>query len=160
MPDEVRLTVSQVAQEIGESVHTVRNWLRDFRPYIPCEKSAGGYNLFAQEGINAFLRIKKMYREQNLSTRQIEAILAGAELPSVKDEVATSIESLDAIRELLEEQRQFYAALLQKLDEQRQQFEQFVQRRDELLMASLRELREKKQLQGKRRPWWKLWSKG
>lgn len=144
---EIKLTVSQVAQEIEESVHTVRNWLSYFRVYIPFEKSPSGYNLFTQDAVNSLHRIKKMYREQNLSTKQIEAILSGAEKPTVPEK----IESTDMIREILDEQKRFNAELLARLDEQ-------TQRRDQQLMLVLSELREqRKQLQSKKKPWWKLW---
>lgn len=158
--EEVKLTVSQVAQEIGEPVYTVRNWLKEFRPYIPVEKSPGGYNLFNQEAINVINRIKKMYREQNLSTRQIEAILSGADKPTVPDD---PVQTWADVRELLEEQRKFNVALLERLDQQRQQFEDFVRRRDEQLIMVLRELREgreQKRLPGRRQSWLKRWLKG
>lgn len=146
--EEVKLTVSQVAQEIGESVHTVRNWLRDFRTYIPTEKTESNYNLFTQEGINSLNRIKKMYREQNLSTKQIEAILSGAEKPVVQNE----IESISIIREILDEQKRFNEELVARIEEQNQ-------RRDQQLMIVLSGLREQNRLKGKKKPWWKPWSK-
>lgn len=161
---EIKLTVSQLAHEIGETDHTVRNWLKSFRHYIPSEKSSGGYNLFNQDAINVIWQIKKMYREQNLSTKQIEAILAGADRPAVRtEEAAAAIESFESVRDLLEEQRIFNAELLKRLDQQHEQFEKFVNRRDEQIMYVLRELqhaREQKQLSGKTIPWYKRLLKG
>lgn len=146
--EEVKLTVAQAAQQIGETVHTVRNWLKDFRPYIPVDKTPSGYNLFTQDGINALNKIKKMFREQNLSTKQIEAILSGAEKPTVP----TQAEPIDVIREMLDEQKRFNAELLVRLDEQNQ-------RRDQQLMLVLAEIREQKRLTARKKPWWKPWSK-
>lgn len=161
---DVKLTVAQAAQELGESVHIVRNWLKDFRSYIPSEKSGNGYNLFTQDAIDVLRRIQKMFREQNLSTKQIEAILSGADRPTIKtDEQAAAAESFGAVKELLDEQRLFNSELLKRLDDQHQQFEKFVQRRDEQIMFVLRELqetREQRQLENKQKSWWKRWFKG
>lgn len=155
--EEVKLTVSQVALQLGETVHIIRNWLKEFRDYIPSEKSPGGYNLFTQEGIDVLTRIQKMHREQNLSTRQIDAILAGADKPTVKNDIT---ETTETIKSFLEDQRKFNMAIIEKLEDQRQQFESFVQRRDEQIMFVLRELQQQKQLTGKKNPWWKAWKKG
>lgn len=164
---EIKLTIKQVANNLGESVHVVRNWLKEFRAYIPCEKSEGGYNLFNQDAIDAITRIQKMFREQNLTGKQIEALLAGADRPVVRnEETAAAVETMEGVRELLEEQREFNQALLKGLDEQRKQFEIFVQKRDEQIMYVLRELqeaREQKKLMGGQQqndPWWKRWFKG
>lgn len=160
---EIKLTVTQAAKNLGETTHILRNWLKDFRPYIPTEKADNGYNLFTQDGIDVLMRIKKMYREQNLTTKQIEAILAGADKPTVRDEQAAAIETMDGVRELLEQQREFNAELLKRMDAQHEQFEKFVQRRDEQIMYVLRELqesREQKRLEARRQlPWWKRWFK-
>lgn len=160
---EIKLTVAQVAKELGETVHIVRNWLREFRSYIPAEKSDNGYNLFTQDAINVLSKIQKMHREQNLSTKQIEAILSGADRPTVSEEAAT-VETMSAVRELLEEQRSFNAELLKRLDQQNQQFEKFVARRDEQIMFVLREMqeaREQRQLMaGEKKGWFKRLFKG
>lgn len=155
--EEVKLTVAQVAKEIGESTNIVRNWLRDFRDYIPLDKSPGGYNLFNQESMNVITNIQKMSREQNLTTRQIEAILSGAGRPTAREEPEKSLSpEIEEIKEMLREQRDFNRALLDRLDEQNRQFENFVKRRDEQVLLSLREIRESKKKPG---IWSKLWSK-
>lgn len=161
---EIKLTASQAAQSIGETVHVVRNWMKDFKSYIPFEKQENGYNLFTQESIDVLMKIKKMYREQNLSTKQIEAILAGADSPIARDEqAAAAVETMGAVQELLEQQRQFNQELLNRLDKQQQQFEKFVQRRDEQIMFVLKEMqesREQKRLMEKSESWWKRLFKG
>lgn len=156
---EIKLTVSQIASEIGESPHVIRNWVKDFKAYLPLEKSAGGYNLFNQDCIDVMMSIKKMHREQNLTVRQIEAILSGADKPIFKnDETAVTLETFEGVKELLEEQRNFNAALLQQLQRQQDSFESFVQKRDEQIMYILGELREERN--DKRNKKNKGWLKG
>jgi len=139
----VRLTVKQVAAEIGESVHTVRNWIRDFRPYLHLVKSEGGYNLFTKDSLEVIQSIKKKYRDQGLSTKQIQAILSGAVLPV--EEEKSDYEKLSVRLERHE------AALLEILRLQREQnemIERSLRARDEKLMIVMRELREAKHKKG------------
>lgn len=154
---DIKLTVKQAAHEIGESVHVLRNWLSDFRTHIPLEKSESGYNLFTQESINVIRQIQKMSREQKLTTRQIAAILSGAEKPITPDEK----EMTPAIREEIEELKQMIRAQQSMNIEVMQRIESHIKKRDEQLMHVLAELREqRKMLQASSsRPWWKRWSK-
>lgn len=160
---EIRLTVAQAAKEIGESVHVVRNWLGDFRPYIPVEKSDAGYNLFTQESINVLKKIQHMARVQKLKTRQIEAILAGAEMPVADEEAGSSLaEEIKEIKELLTKQQEFNAALVTRLDEQQKTLETAIKRRDEQVYFMMNEIREQKKLTAaarERKPKWKFWRK-
>ena len=43
---QVKLTVKETAAAIGETAVTVRNWMRELKPYIPVKKAENGYNLF------------------------------------------------------------------------------------------------------------------
>lgn len=146
---DLRLTVSQVAEEIKETVHTVRNWIRDFRPYLRLEKSSGGYNLFNQDALEQMQQIKKYYREQGLSTKQIQAILSGAEKP----ELPTEENQLKKIIEHLERQEEFSKLLAATLHQQQKMLEESIKRRDEQLMIALQERRERKER--KNVPIWK-----
>lgn len=151
--DEVKLTVSQVAATLGESVNVVRNWFRDFKTYIPHDKSSGGYNLFTQDSMKVFTSIQKMTREQNLTTRQVEAILSGAVAPTVQEEPdgLNLREEIADLKQMMQRQNEFNAALIQKLDEQREQMERIVDRRDGELLLALRDMRQER----RNKPWWK-----
>lgn len=151
--DEVKLTVSQVAATLGESVNVIRNWFRDFKAYIPHDKSGGGYNLFTQDSMRVFISIQKMTREQNLTTRQVEAILSGAAAPTIREDEPDGPslrEEIAELKQMMQLQTEFNAALIQKLDEQRAQLERIVDRRDSELLLTLREMRQNRQ-----KPWWK-----
>lgn len=139
--NEVKLTVSQVAAQIGETVHIVRNWVSDFRSYIPLEKSEAGYNLFNQDAINVIKKIQTMSRDQKLTTRQISAILSGAEKPVVSDKnlPPAVINEINEIKGMLAEQMDLNRQMIMRLDEH-------IKKRDEQLMFVLRELRDQKKL--------------
>ena len=49
--DQVKLTVKEVAEAIGETAVTVRNWMRELKPYVPLKKAENGYNLFDEEAL-------------------------------------------------------------------------------------------------------------
>lgn len=156
---EIRLTVSQVADEIGEKAHTVRNWLRDYRQYIPLEKAPNGYNLFTQNSINVLREIQRMSREQNLTARQIERILAGESMPTAAaPEVAAATQTdIDDIKEALKQQQEFNKVLLSRLEEQQQYIEKMIDQRDRQLMTFLKEVREQQKLLTAGRSRWKFW---
>lgn len=153
---EIKLTVAQVAKQIGESVHVVRNWISDFRTYIPLEKSESGYNLFTQESINVITHIQKMAREQKLTTRQIEAILSGVEKPTIPDADIPPglLEEMKEIKQMLSDQQAMNIEIMKRLEEH-------IKKRDENLMFVLSELREQKKLMAaaEQKPAWKRWFK-
>lgn len=139
----VKLTVKQVADEIGENVHTVRNWIRDFKAYIPLEKSAGGFNLFNQDSMKVVLSIKKKYREQGLSTKQIQAILSGAALP-----VEEKKSDIEIITERLERQEKILSEMWQMQRAQNDYIENSIRARDEKLLLALNEFNRAKKERG------------
>jgi DNA-binding transcriptional MerR regulator len=140
-------TVSQAAQHIGESVHVVRNWLKDLREHIPAEKSPAGYNLFNQDGIKVLKDIKYMVRGQNLTTKQIEGILSAAgSAVEIEDIQESNVVTEDVLKELL--------------DKQRLEFENFIRKRDEqmsVLLLEIRELRDEKRRDNNRQYGWLKW---
>lgn len=149
---EIKLTVSQAAGEIGETVHVLRNWMKEFKDFLPLEKSEGGYNLFTQDAIDVLQKIKRLHREENLSTRQIVAILSGAEKPKATEDEEKALVTVETLRGLLEEQRTFNIAMLQRIEDQQKSFEDFVQRRDAQVLLMLNEMEERKK---RRRPWYR-----
>lgn len=144
---EIKLTAAQIAVEIGETVYVVRNWIKDFKPYLKLEKSESGYNLFTQDSTNVMMRIKKMSREQNLSVKQIQAVLSGADKPSKNDK-----KDIEIMQDFINRQTAFNQAVLEKMDEQSKMIEQVLKQRDEKLMLGLHEIRD-------RRKWWQKWLK-
>lgn len=152
--DEIKLTISQIANEIGESVHTCRNWFKDYRDYIPHVKDKNGYNLFTREGLEIFLKIKRMFRDQKLTARQIGAILAGAELPTAAAAESPKVDDLAEIKKMLAQQQEFNHALIQRLDKQQQFIEHALQLRDQQLTETLRLMQDRK-----KRRWWTFWTK-
>lgn len=133
--DQINYTVSQVANEIGESVYTVRNWIRDFRSYIPITKADNGYNQFNQDAINIIKDIQRMYRQQKLSTKQITAILSGASIPSA-DPIRKTDAIIDEIKKMQQQQADFNAAIIDRLDRQQAAIEQ----RDQQLTLLMRSM--------------------
>lgn len=114
--DEIKLTVSQVAQMVGENIHTVRNWVRDFRDLIPLEKDDRGYNIFNEQAMQVMHRIKKMYREQKLTTKQIRAILTGASNPAESVAASVEIDLVAEIKQMMQQQQDFNRELVERLD--------------------------------------------
>lgn len=153
---EIKLTVAQVAKQIGESVHVIRNWISDYRAYIPLEKSESGYNLFTQESINVITQIQKMAREQKLTTRQIEAILSGVEKPTIpdKDIPPGLMDEMKEIKQMLADQQAMNIEIMKR-------FEEHIKKRDENLVFVLSELREQKKMitANEKKPSWKRWFK-
>lgn len=81
----VTLTVSQVANELGESVHVVRHWLRAFEPFIPLNKSQAGYRHFKPEALDRLRYIQSLSRQKGLTVKQIEKILSESQFDIASD---------------------------------------------------------------------------
>lgn len=151
-----RLRINEVAAILGETAHIVRNWLRDFREWIPVEKAANGYNEFPPEAVEQMKRIRHMIRDRGFSTRQVEHALATGKIESGAvagaDDVAELKEMVQQLAAAQEKQNELSAAILAKLEERDRQITQFlIDRREEKI--DRRE--EKQQLPGAKRPWWK-----
>lgn len=86
-----KLSLKEVSALLKESPNVIRNWLKDFRPYIPIEKADNGYNAFGSEAIAVFQRIKQLARSQGFSKRQIAAELAGIDLGGAQTAIAAEV---------------------------------------------------------------------
>jgi len=168
------LTIKQAADRIGEPVHTVRNWLRDLRPYIPTEKGENGYNLFGEPALKALRTIQDLHRNRGYSMKQIEHFFAtgGKEFIPLPEPVAEEMlaKEIQLLRSMIQEmhdrferQEQFNMALTQKLDEQTAFIDRAINNRDKELMQGLERIFERhqqKQLEAPKteKKWWKFWA--
>ncbi|MFC5653868.1 MerR family transcriptional regulator [Paenibacillus solisilvae] len=143
------LYVKQVAALLGETDHTIRNWLRDFRQYIPTKKLDNGYNGFDEEAINVLKSIQRLSRELKYSTKQIDRYLAtnGKEFASAESIASPALvneftQEITELKEMMQNQQQFNKSLVERLDAQQRFIEESLTKRDQLLMQTLQEMRE------------------
>jgi DNA-binding transcriptional MerR regulator len=79
-----KLSLKEVSAALKESPNVIRNWIRDYKPYIPIEKADNGYNTFGEEAVAVLRRIKQLARVQHYSKRQIMVELAGVNLSGIQ----------------------------------------------------------------------------
>src|SRR5690625_5160745 len=113
----MKLKVNEVANLLGESVHIIRNWIRDFKDHLRLEKNAAEYNLFSEDAVAILRTIQKMHREQGYSRKQIEFFLASGGKEFGPAPVAAASD-LDEIKDHLQRLDDFNRELLRRLDEQ------------------------------------------
>ncbi|MBP1308717.1 DNA-binding transcriptional MerR regulator [Paenibacillus sp. 1182] len=76
MPSEEGLiSISDLANQLHESVYVLRNWIRDLRPHIPISKNEVGHNLFNEEAVRIMKIIQQLHREKGYSMKEIEYYL-------------------------------------------------------------------------------------
>jgi DNA-binding transcriptional MerR regulator len=143
------LTVKEVSSLIGESVHVIRNWLKDLKDYIPIDKSEAGYNLFGEEATEKLRTVQRLHRDNGYSMKQIEYYFATGgkdfiPVPSAPEaeeilakELQSMKEDIKMMREQLRKQEEFNMALIRKLEEQ----QKTIQSKDELLLQSMSEIK-------------------
>lgn len=171
---KLSLTVKDVAERVGETPFTIRNWFKDLRAYIPHEKAENGYNYFDEKSLKAFFTIKDLHRDRSYSIKQIEYYFAtggeefvpipkGANEELLAQELLQMRETLAKVNDRLERQEQFNMALSQKLDEQTAFIIQNVKKRDEEItegMARMFERYEQKRLEApkeEKKRFWQFW---
>ena len=141
--EQLKLTVKEVGEAIQEKPNIIRNWMRDFKEYIPLEKATNGYNLFDEEALKVMREIKALHREQNYSIAQIKYYFeSGGEVFKPVDSNELIENELKKIREEFDLQRQFNKRLLEKLDEQQKFIDQRLLDRDHKLMEYIRDRQE------------------
>ncbi|MFC5775526.1 DUF3967 domain-containing protein [Ectobacillus antri] len=163
-------TVKEVAGIVEESPHTIRNWLKELKHYIPVTKNQAGYNVFDNEALEKVKEIKQLHREQGMAIKQVEYYFAtgGKEfvVPPKKEIGHEIAEELKALREELAEvreynrrQEEFNQALIQELQKQREFIKQRDEGRDKQLMIAIREMQDtKKQIASVReKRWYEFW---
>ena len=110
---QVKLTVKETAAAIGETVVTVRNWMRELKPYIPVKKTENGYNLFDAEALEAIHQIKKLHREQGYSINQVKTYLdSGGEVFKPVNTEEQMQKDIDELKEKMRKQKAFNETLV------------------------------------------------
>lgn len=74
--DERSYSIREIATDLGETVHVVRNWLRDLRPYIVLYKTDSGFNRFGKEALETIRLVQRLHRQEGLSMKEVEYYLA------------------------------------------------------------------------------------
>ena len=144
---ELKLTVKEAAQQIGESTHVIRNWLRELKGHIDTIKGENNYHYFDDKAIERLLLIQKLSREQGYSMKQIKYFLATGENPlrpeSQPENKDVLLEEVQEMKEYMKSQQEFNKALLERLDKQERYINDSINRRDRELLAALDRQREK-----------------
>lgn len=168
------LTVKEVASLLDETVHVIRNWLKDFRNHIVTVRNEAGYNLFDEKAIEVLRTIQRLHREHGYSTKQIEYYFStgGKEFvpkptPGMEDHINQELREIRttmlAMQEQLRNQEQFNQLLTQKLDNQNSYIQESLKKRDEQLLLTMNEVLEKKKLdavtqdQEIKKKWYQFW---
>jgi Predicted transcriptional regulators len=74
----MELKVNEVASELNETAHVIRNWTRYFKQYLSLIKGEkNNYNLYPPEAMEVLRTIQRLHRQQGYSTRQIKNYLSG-----------------------------------------------------------------------------------
>lgn len=143
-PDDLSLTVKEAAQQVQESPHVIRNWMRELKNHIQTKKGGNNYHYFNQEAIERLLLIKTLIREQGYSLKQVNYFLSTGEDPLIPEETPEQqnkvLDDLQEIKVKLEKQEQFNQALLKKLEEQNQYINDSINRRDKQLLNAMRQM--------------------
>ncbi|TKD65707.1 DUF3967 domain-containing protein [Pseudalkalibacillus hwajinpoensis] len=168
------LTVKELANLIEETPNIVRNWIKDLKEYIPLNKNEAGYNVFDADAIEKMKLIKHLHRERNYSIKQIEHYFAtGGEAYTLAPQKGADellAEELNELREQIKnledynkKQEEFNRALIEKLDNQGEYIDKKLDNRDKLLMESIREIQETKELiaasdkEAPKKKWFQFW---
>ena len=154
--DKNGLKVNELAAEIGETTHVIRNWVRDFRDLIPITKNPAGFNIFTEDAIKVMKQIQRMSRQQKYSTKQIRFYLSNGGR-TLSDTIPAD-PAIEDIKKMLEAQQDFNKALLDRLDEQQEYIKRSLDIRDQQLMQTIRHIQDQKRLKNGRK-WWQFKNK-
>lgn len=152
---EIKLTVKEAAQQIGESPHVIRNWLRELKGHIDTIKGENNYHYFDDKAIERLLLIQKLSREQGYSLKQIKYFIATGEdplKPEPKPENENQVlDELQEIKDHLKKLEEFNRALIERLDQQEKHIiesqkyiNESINRRDRELLEEIDRRREQR----------------
>jgi DNA-binding transcriptional MerR regulator len=138
--DQVKLTVKEAAEAIGESAVTVRNWMRELKPYIPLKKAENGYNLFDAEALEIIRQIKKLHREQGYSINQVKTYFdSGGELFKPVNTEEQMQKDIEELKEKMRKQKEFNEVLVRQLKNQQTYIDDKLKEQDHRLTAAMKE---------------------
>ena len=141
--DQVKLTVKEAAVEIGETAVTIRNWMRELKPYIPVKKAENGYNLFDEEALEAIRQIKKLHREQGYSINQVKTYLdSGGEVFKPLNTEEQMQKDIDELKEKMRKQKEFNETLVRQLKKQQTYIDDRIKDQDHKLTVVIQEHQE------------------
>lgn len=145
-PRELLLTVKEAAQQINESPHVLRNWLRELKSHIQTVKGKNNYHYFDKAAIERLLLIQKLSRDQGYSIKQIDYYLATGENPLEPEDQPKNqdkiLQELQDLKDNFKKQEQFNQALLQKLEEQSNYIKESLNKRDQQLMQTMKDMQQ------------------
>lgn len=140
---QVKLTVKETAATIGETAVTVRNWMRELKPYIPVKKAENGYNLFDAEALEAIHQIKKLHREQGYSINQVKTYLdSGGEVFKPVNTEEQMQKDIDELKEKMRKQKAFNETLARQLKKQQTYIDDRIKDQDHKLTVTIKEHQE------------------
>ena len=141
--DQVKLTVKEAAETIGETAVTIRNWMRELKPYIPVKKAENGYNLFDEEALEAIRQIKKLHREQGYSINQVKTYLdSGGEVFKPLNTEEQMQKDIDELKEKMRKQKEFNETLVRQLKKQQTYIDDRIKDQDHKLTVAMQEHQE------------------
>lgn len=141
--EQVKLTVKEAAEAIGETATTVRNWMRELKPYIPLKKAENGYNLFDEEAIEVIKQIKQLHREQGYSINQVKIYFdTGGEVFKPVNTEEKMQKDIAELQEQMRKQQEFNEVLVEQLKRQQTYIDEKLNERDRKLMDHMREQQE------------------
>lgn len=144
--EQVKLTVKEAADAIGETATTVRNWMRELKPYIPLKKAENGYNLFDEEALESIRQIKQLHREQGYSINQVKTYFdTGGEVFKPINTEEKLQKDIEELKEQMKKQLEFNKVLVERLEQQQTYIDEKLNERDRKLLEHIREQQEMKQ---------------
>lgn len=93
--EKLYYSVSEVAEEIGESASLVRFWANSFPKYIKPKRNAKGNRQFTKEDLEAFRQIHFLVKESGLTLEG-----AAKKMDHDRKEVERRIKVLDSLKEM------------------------------------------------------------
>lgn len=86
-------TISEVADELGESISLVRFWSNSFPKYVKPQRNAKGNRLYTEADIEALKQIHFLVKEKGLSLEG-----AASQMASSRAAVENSVKALESLK--------------------------------------------------------------
>lgn len=86
-------TISEVAEELGESISLVRFWSNSFPKFVKPQRNAKGNRLYTGSDIDALKQIHFLVKEKGLSLEG-----AASQMASDRSAVENSVKALESLK--------------------------------------------------------------